>query len=258
MKAGLNLFSLRKLIKTEEDFLATAKKLAEMGYSYLQYSGADFDPLRIQRVSEQCGLPVVLTHVPYDRIVNDTERLMEEHALFGCKNIGLGGIQYHLIHEWDNCLEALEKMERAAETMAKAGFRFFYHNHHKEFIRVDGKTYFDRLIDDAPHVNFTLDTYWVHNGGVDLATLLPRLKGRISCVHLKDYAVGLNPQEPESDKLVPIFAPVGEGNLDFKAITKQMQECGTEYFIVEQDNAIFYPDPFDEVARSIRYIKEEL
>ena len=44
MQAGLNLYSLRKSIGTEEDFLATAEKLKEMGYSYLQYSGAAFDP----------------------------------------------------------------------------------------------------------------------------------------------------------------------------------------------------------------------
>ena len=35
MKAGLNLFSIRNLLQTEQDFLATAIKLKEMGYSYL-------------------------------------------------------------------------------------------------------------------------------------------------------------------------------------------------------------------------------
>ena len=90
MKVGLNLFSIRNLIKTEEDFLDTAKKLSEMGYAYLQYSGAPFEPERIARVSKATGLPVYLTHVPMDRIISDTEKLMDEHELFGCKNIGLG------------------------------------------------------------------------------------------------------------------------------------------------------------------------
>ena len=40
MKAGLNLFSVRGMIRTEENFLSTAIKLREAGYSYLQYSGA--------------------------------------------------------------------------------------------------------------------------------------------------------------------------------------------------------------------------
>ena len=92
MQAGLNLYSIRNLISTEEDFLATAKRLREMGYSYLQFSGAPYDAEMIRRVSEASGLPVVLTHVPYDRIVGDTEALAREHLSFGCHRIGLGAL----------------------------------------------------------------------------------------------------------------------------------------------------------------------
>lgn len=258
MKAGLNLYSVRKLIQTEEDFLATSIKLKEMGYSYLQYSGAEFDPERIRRVSEASGLPVVLTHVPYDRIINDTEKLMEEHAVFGCKNIGLGSIPFNLITEWDTCVNALKDLNRAAEAMEKKGFRFFYHNHHKEFMKVEGKTFFERMMEEAPALHFTLDTYWVQNGGFDLMKLIPRLKGRIACVHLKDYNVGVNPKDPTSDKPIPLISPVGDGNMDFVAITEKMKEAGTEYFLVEQDNAGLYPDPLGQVKRSIDYIKENL
>ncbi len=258
MNAGLNLYSLRKLITTEEDFLATAKKLKQMGYSYLQYSGAEFDPERIRRVSQETSLPVVLTHVPYDRIINDTEKLMEEHQVFGCHNIGLGMVPFSLCRETKQCLEAIEKMEKAAEKMEKAGFHFFYHNHHLEFFRIDGRTYFDRLIEEAPHLNFTLDTYWVQNGGGDILKMIDRLAGRIGCVHLKDYTVGIPIQKPDEKKMVPVFAPVGSGSLDFPTIVEKMKAAGTQYFLVEQDNAVFYPDPLGQVEESIRYIREEL
>jgi len=90
MQAGLNLFSIRNYLDTEGHFLEAAKALKEMGYSYIQYSGGAFEPERIARVSAATGLPVVLTHVPMNRIVNDTQALMEEHDKFGCKNIGFG------------------------------------------------------------------------------------------------------------------------------------------------------------------------
>ena len=76
MKFGLNLYSIRNRLKTEEDFLAAACELREMGYSYIQFSGAPFEPEMVKRVSEASGLPVVLTHVPMDRILNDTEALV--------------------------------------------------------------------------------------------------------------------------------------------------------------------------------------
>ena len=69
MKAGLNLFSIKNLLDTEENFLATAYKLKEMGYSYVQFSGAPYDADMIARVSSASQLPVVLTHVPMDRIL---------------------------------------------------------------------------------------------------------------------------------------------------------------------------------------------
>ena len=78
MQAGINLFSLRKQIATEEDFLKTALRLKEMGYTSLQFSGAPFDAAMIARVSGASGLPVTLTHVPLDRVVDDTVRLAEE------------------------------------------------------------------------------------------------------------------------------------------------------------------------------------
>ena len=37
---GLNLFSIRNYLDTEEHFLEVAKKLKEMGYSYMQFSDA--------------------------------------------------------------------------------------------------------------------------------------------------------------------------------------------------------------------------
>ena len=57
---GVNLYSIRNLIKTEEEFLETAKKLKEMGYSYMQYSGGPFEVDRIKRVSEETDMPIVL------------------------------------------------------------------------------------------------------------------------------------------------------------------------------------------------------
>ena len=71
MKAGLNLYTIHKFLDTEEHFLAAAMQLKEMGCSYLQYSGGPYEPERIRRVSEAAGLPIVLTHVPADRILND-------------------------------------------------------------------------------------------------------------------------------------------------------------------------------------------
>ena len=248
---GINLYSLRNSIKTEPELLETANKLREMGYSFLQFSGTAFDADMIKRVSDESGLPFVLTHVPMDRIIGDTEALMEEHARFGCKNIGLGAMGSKIIMDEKACFETIEKLEAAAEKMEKNGFSFFYHNHHHEFFKYNGETIFDYMIKNAPHINFTFDTYWAQYGGVNVIEFINKLKGRIACVHLKDYRIALK------EKFIPDFAPVGDGTIDFKAIVPKMLEAGAEYFIVEQDNAADAEDPFGEVKRSIDYLKKE-
>ncbi|MBR6603411.1 MAG: sugar phosphate isomerase/epimerase [Clostridia bacterium] len=253
MEFGLNLFSLRTFIGDEKSFLETAIKLSDMGYSFLQYSGGPYDPDMIARVSKESGMPIVLTHVPRDRIINEADKLMEEHSKFGCKNIGLGDLGYDLIPDKAVFCDIVEKLEAAAEHMDKNGYKFFYHHHHYEFFRREGMTMLEYMMKNAPHINFTLDTYWVQYGGASISETVNKLCGRIDCVHLKDYEISMK-NEPKLF-FEPSFAPVGDGNINFKIIIPQMKEAGTKYFIVEQDNASILPAPFEQVERSIKYLK---
>ncbi len=258
MKAGLNLYSTRNLIKTEENFLSTAQKLREMGYSYMQYSAGPFEPERIARVTKESEMPVLLTHVPMDRIIGDTDKLMEEHESFGCKNIGLGMMPLAVIASDAECKKKVEELDRAAERMERCGFKFFCHHHHYEFYKnKNGECVIDYIIKNAPHINFTLDTYWLQYGGVDVLSYIEKLRGRIDCVHLKDYMIALEDNNGNLS-MTPKFAPVGDGVMNFPAICEKMREAGTKYFFVEQDNAATLPSPLSEVGRSIKYIKENL
>lgn len=257
MEAGLNLFSIRTLIGSEKDYLETSVKLRDMGYSYVQFSGAPYDCEMIKRVSDKSGLAVRLTHVPLDRIVGDTERLMREHELFGCHSIGLGMMPTDCVDDFDKLRTLTESLQKSAAAMKRAGFTLNYHNHHMEFYKYDGEhTVFEYLIENAPDMHFTYDTYWVHFGGKDELSYIDNIRGRAECIHLKDYRIEKSDDGPCG--YAPVFAPVGSGNLDFAAIVKAAKSAGAEYFFVEQDNAVDYPDPLEPVAQSIRYIREKL
>ena len=257
MKAGINLFSLRTLLQSEEDFLTTLRTLAEMGYSYVQISGMPWDADLFARGSKEYGLPVYLTHAPMDRIINDTDALMKEHEKFGCKNIGLGMMPVGTVADEDACKACIGQLNAAAERMQARGFRFFYHHHHFEFYQYHGETVFKYMLKNAPAISFTADTYWMQYGGVDPAAFFGKLNGRTQCVHLKDYRIDRERGE-DSVWLKPAFAPVGSGTLDFKKIVAAAKQAGAEYFFVEQDDACDYPDPLGEAKKSIDYIKENL
>ena len=248
MKTGLNLYSIRSLIKTEESFISTCKELKKMGFSYLQYSGAPFEVNRIKKELEEVGLPIVLTHVPMDRILNDTYKLMEEHKEINCFNIGLGMMPLDIIKDYNKCIETIQKLNDVARIMHENGFKFFYHFHHFEFLKLpNGERIIDYMIDNAKYINFTADTYWIQYGGGDICEYLKKMSGRIECIHIKDYKIEIN----SNGELVPNFAAISEGNTNFKPIIEEAKRSGVKYFLIEQDNADNFSDPLQLIKISI-------
>lgn len=247
---GLNLFSIRNYLESEEKFTDVLQKLKDMGYTYVQFSGAPFNAPMIKRAIEKTGMKVVLTHVPMDRILNDTDALMDEHESIGCKNIGLGAMPGDAIREYDKAVKTIAALNEAGEKMAKRGFKFFYHNHSIEFIRHGDKTVMDMLA-DAPYINFTLDTYWVQYAGADVVDTIKKLKGRIECIHLKDYKVEV---QEDGWTVKPCYCPIGDGNINFEEVIKAARKAGTKYFLVEQDNAALLPDTLEQVGKSATYV----
>ena len=124
--------------------------------------------------------------------------------------------------------------------------------------KIDGKTVMDHILDEAPYIHFTADTYWLQYGGADVIKTIEKMAGRIDCLHLKDYRINKRTKENGGVSFEPGFAPVGDGVLDFKAIVEAAKKSGTVHFLVEQDDAVNYPDPLGQVKRSIDYIKENL
>lgn len=251
MKFGLNLYSIRNLIDTDDKFIDTCLKLKAAGYDFLQYSGIEFKVDKVKRELDEVGLPVYLTHVPMDRILNDTDALIKEHKEIGCRNIGLGGV-FKPMQEFK---PLIDKLRVAAKKISDAGLKFFYHNHMHEFSKDEtGKTYYDYIIETAPEINFTLDTYWVQRGGVDFYDLVKRIAGRVDCVHLKDHSVILD-GDPEKCVFINKECPCGDGTLDFHKMIPAVLDAGAKYLFVEQDNAAEKEDSLGEVIKSVIYLK---
>ena len=84
MIIGAQLFTLRNYIQNEKDFRFTVKKVAEMGYKTVQISAVGpIKPEILRDACDEAGLKIVLTHSNPDRILNDTEALIQEHDILG-------------------------------------------------------------------------------------------------------------------------------------------------------------------------------
>lgn len=243
MKTGAQLYTLRAYTQNEKDFVRSIKKVAEIGYKTVQISavGKEIRPERIREICDSEGLEIVLTHSDPNRILYDTEKLIEEHDVMGCKYIGLGSMpDKYRSPEW--LMRFAEDFKEPAKKIADAGKLLMYHNHNFEFrkCKAEGTEQEKRIIEylmewfTPQELGFTLDTYWVQAAGADVCQWIGMLSDRIPCVHLKDMMVG---------KDGVTMAPVMEGNLNFGGILKALEGTSCEYMLVEQD--VCQGSPFD-------------
>ena len=245
MQIGAQLYSAHNRTKTLEGFAETLKKVAEIGYRSVQVSGTcpyEAEWLKAQLAAND--LQCVLTHIPVPRLVGETDKVIADHHVFGCENIGLGWYAFDESKDDANYAHFMKTFVPVAEKIRAGGRYFMYHNHDQEFKKIGNQIVLEKLAQDVPAelMGFTLDTFWIQAGGGDPAQWVEKLSGRVPVIHLKDYAYGRK------------MAVVGEGNINFSRVFSAAEESGTKYLLVEQDDCNG-EDPIDCLRRSYEYLK---
>jgi len=243
LKLGAQLYTVRQYTQNEKDFAETIKKIADIGYKYVQVSGigGDIAPGFIKKVTEDNNIKVILTHTSPERIKNDTEKVIEEHEVFSCEGIGVGGM-FGVERSEDGFKQFAENLAPAIEKIKAAKKVFLYHNHRFEFERYsNNQTGMDILLNNSDKDGFklTFDTYWAQAGGVDPADFIKNYSERIFVTHLKDMAV-INDKAEMTELLT--------GNMNFARILKVSEKCDILWHFVEQDEVRI--DAFDSMKIS--------
>lgn len=187
------------------------------------------------------GLPLDTLSDDYDKIVADCRRL-------DTTMVRIGMLPFDAMASLDKVLEFCDETNAYAKRLADDGIRLYYHNHHIEFAKFDGKLLLDIIADRAPDMGLELDVHWIQRGGKDPVTTIRKYSDRVAMIHLKDYRIGQLPDEAfaaldngdfptfmQAFTGVVQFAEVGEGNLDFAGIIEEAKASDAEYLLVEQD-----------------------
>lgn len=244
MRAGAQLYTVRDYCRDLTAFSETLKKVADIGYKFVQVSGTcPYEAEWLRDELNKNGLACVLTHTAPDAIKNDTANVINNHKIFGSDLIGIGAMPGGF--QGADYESFVESFKPAAKQIAESGLYFMYHNHQFEFAKDEkGVTVIEKLAEafDPSEMGFTVDTYWVQFGGGDPAQWIRNLRGRVPAIHLKDMAIVENKQR---------MAVVGEGNINFSRVLYEAENAGTEYLLVEQDDC-YGEDPFECLKRSFR------
>ena len=135
-------------------------------------------------------------------------------------------------------------MSARIQGLKDEGIQLVYHNHSKEFEKIDGRYIMDWLLEetDPSYVQAEIDVMWVQYAGLDPASYILKYPGRVPLVHVKDM---------DENKQ---FTEVGKGVLDFDSIFDACEKVGSKWYIVEQD--VCKLPPLESVRQSYQFFVE--
>lgn len=245
---GVQMFTLRKYTQSESDLDGTLGRVADIGYRSIQVSAfGDISPESVARLCEKHGLEIGGTHVAWERFLNDLERVIDEHALWGCRHAAIGMIPPQTYLSLEGLRRFLDELSPVAATLREHDMTFSYHNHAHEFIHFDGRPWLTRLLEESSpdDLKMELDTHWVVAGGGDPIQWIERCGERMPLLHLKDFKI--------NDEYKRQFAAIGDGNMNWTGILGAAGRYPIDYYFVEQDTC-YGEDEFECLARSYAFL----
>ena len=242
MKLGAQFYSIRDKVKTPEGIRASFKAMKDIGYTIAQMSAiGEIAPEELRDISLEYDMPITCTHINPQSLLNDTDKYIREHKIYGCPVIGIGSMPPEYRGSLEGVRAFIKDFSEVSKKINDSGLTFAYHNHAFEFEDLGGVITYDLLIEEFENLNFILDTYWVKFGGYDYLDYIRRLGNkRITNVHFKDMKT-----EPKGE-----ICPCGVGVIDFSPVVELCNELQIHNALVEQDNAPTLGDSYEQMKIS--------
>lgn len=246
-------YTIRDYIKDEAQVRDTLNKLAGIGYCGVQMAvPQSMGQQRLKEVFDEFGMVRASASSSLAAFLDNPGAPISEAHLFGTPLIAITTLPVDQRESPEGFKRFAADLNRAAEIARRDGCVLGYHNHALEFRSFGGVTGMDILLAETDDiVEFVLDTHWLAAGGVNPPDWIRRVRGRMSLVHFKDYAIG--PGAENIGQVVKEFAEVGMGNLNWYEIVRACRETGVRSFAVEQDHCKV--DPFTSLAISYKNLK---
>jgi len=197
-RLGMQLYTVRDAMA--KDFDGTLAKVAALGYKEVEFAGYfDKTPQQVKAALAASGLTAPSTHIPYDQLGDTFPKVIEASTIIGHQFIVNPWIDEAVRKQPGAWTRAAETFNKAGALTQKAGIQFAYHNHHFEFVPVDGKKPLDLILEtcDPKLVKIELDLCWAAAAGQDPVAWFDKYPGRFPLVHVK----GLKKLPPDAANL---------------------------------------------------------
>ncbi|WP_242111525.1 sugar phosphate isomerase/epimerase family protein [Luteimonas aquatica] len=241
---GIQLYTVAEPLR--EDQAGTLGKLAGMGFAEVE-TATDFKRLEaaaFRRLLDDAGLRCPSAHLPLD--AGSIDRSLDSAQALGARYVVSSSLQSAVGAQrgkraksaagmsLEEAKRTAELANRIGERAKRAGLRYAYHNHQREFAdQGDGAIAYDLLLrqTDPDLVRFQIDCGWMVVGGRDPVTYFQRHPGRFPSIHVKDFA---KPEDGDAGA-APRGTELGTGMVDYRPIVAAATAAGVEHYFAEQE-----------------------
>jgi sugar phosphate isomerase/epimerase len=249
---GLQLYSLRDQFKTNVP--GTFDEVKAWGIKYAELAGTyNLTPEQFKQELASRGIQGIAAHFPYERYRDDAESVAREASALGLKYAGCAWIPHPDPFDEKTCREAIAVFNKAGETLAKHGLKFFYHIHGYEFQPHGQGTLLDLLLTETnpKFVSYEMDIFWVVHPGQDPVKLLQKYGKRWELMHLKDMKKGTPTGLLTGHTEVTNDAALGAGQMDIAAILGAAKKAGVKWYFIEDES----PWSEKQIPQSLRFLE---
>ena len=244
---GIQLYSVRDDMK--KDPSGTLKKLADMGYKYVEHANYvdrkfyGWNAKEFKKVLDDLGLQMKSGHTVMNAKAWDEGKneftdawkyTVDDAAIVGQEYVISPSLDESYRKNIDVLRRFLGVFNKSGELCKKSGMKFGYHNHDFEFnTQVDGQRLYDIILKetDPALVIQQMDMGNMYSAGGRPLELLRQYPGRFKSFHVKDeIKTDKSDREYES-------AVLGTGIMQVKEVIDLAKKIGgTEHFIIEQES----------------------
>jgi sugar phosphate isomerase/epimerase len=247
---GIELYSVRT--EMDKDIFEPVKQVAKLGYDGVEFYGPYYSwttdkAKEMRKLLDDLKLKCFSTHNGNTNFTPENlPKAIELNQILGSNYIVMASAGR--VQGADGWKKVADLLTSASEKAKAAGLKVGFHNHQAEWKPVDGQRPMDILAKGTPqNVMLQLDVGTTVEVGVDPVAWINSNKGRINCIHCKDFSRKLMPKGYEV-----LF---GDGDAPWKGIFQAAEKTGgIEFYLIEQEG--YSLPPYETIGKCLENFKK--
>ena len=244
MKTGIQVSSLKPLLKTPEQVREACSRMATLDCRAVQLQWID-PAVPVSDIAEalvESGMVSVSVQDFYQTVCENLQFYVNLNA-------ATGGIWLTVSRIPERCKSRAgldifaQELCRLQKHLEPLGQRVCLHPVSADFTAVQGLNAVEYLLKKLPWLELCLDLFHLDRNCADMPAFIRRYAGRIPMVHFKDHRAG-------------ILVPAGSGEVNWTGVARACLDAGVEYGFVEQET--WEGDPYVCLGSALTWLRGEL